>query len=128
MTDQLIMRGLRGAITVDDDDGAQIRQATAEMLTALMERNAVDSENIVSMMFTATQDLRADFPAVAAREMGMTRVPLMCAPEIDVPGSMPRCIRVMIHCYMPREATPRHVYLRDAVRLRADLADEADVQ
>lgn len=128
MSDGHILRALRGATTVAADDGAQIREATAELLTAVLGRNAVDGERIVSMWFTATPDLRAEFPAVAAREMGMNRVPLMCAAEMDVPGSLPRCVRLMMHCYMEPGREPRHVYLRDAVRLRPDLASEADVQ
>ena len=128
MSDGHILRALRGATTVAADDGAQIREATAELLTAVLGRNAVDGERIVSMWFTATPDLRAEFPAVAAREMGMNRVPLMCAAEIDVPGALPQCIRVMFHCYLPADRAPRHVYLRGARALRADLADESDVQ
>ncbi|MCB0881768.1 MAG: chorismate mutase [Thermoleophilia bacterium] len=122
------MRALRGATTVASDDGTLIREATAELLAAMLQRNDVDRDRIVSMWFTASHDLRAEFPAVAAREMGMNRVPLMCAAEIDVPGSLPRCVRVMMHCYMDAGRDPRHVYLRDAVRLRPDLASEADVQ
>lgn len=123
-----ILRALRGAITVDDNDAAQIRQATSEMLAAVLERNGVSADAIVSMIFTATPDLTAEFPAVAAREMGMTGIPLLCATEIDVPHAMPRCIRLMIHCTMPADQAPRHVYLREARALRADLADETEVQ
>lgn len=123
-----MVRALRGAITVDRDDPAEVRAATSEMLATLMQRNAVAIDDIISLMFTATQDLTSEFPAVAAREMGMNRVPLMCAAEIDVPGALPQCIRVMFHCYLPADRAPRHVYLRGARALRADLADESDVQ
>lgn len=123
-----VVRALRGAITVSDDQSDQVRAATGEMLTALMQRNGVGIDQIISLMFTATQDLTSEFPAVAARELGMHQVPLMCAAEIDVPGALPRCIRVMFHCYMPADRAPRHVYLREARSLRADLADETDVQ
>ncbi|HWH13127.1 MAG TPA: chorismate mutase [Miltoncostaeaceae bacterium] len=117
------LRGLRGAITVDADDAGAIRAATTEMLTAILERNGLGDDGLVSMLFTLTPDLRAEFPAVAAREMGLSHVPLLCATEIAVPGAIPRCIRVLVHCYMPGDRAPRHVYLREARALRSDLAD-----
>ena len=76
---------------------------------------------MVSCIFTLTDDLNAEFPAVAARNLGLSAVPLLCAREIDVPGSLPRVIRLMVHCYVDPEAEPEHVYLRDAVSLRRDL-------
>lgn len=118
-----LLRGVRGAITVDRDDPDAIRDATTEMLRALLERNGLDDDRLVSMLFTMTPDLRAEFPAVAAREMGLRHVPLLCAAEIDVPGAIGRCIRVLVHCYMPPAAAVRHVYLREARALRTDLAD-----
>lgn len=122
MTAPITLRAVRGAITVDVDDAEAIRAATGEMLAALIERNGLGLDDMVSMFFTLTPDLRADFPAVAAREMGLSHVPLLCAVEIDVPGAMPRCIRVMVHCHMPVEAPVRHVYLGEARALRPDLA------
>jgi chorismate mutase len=115
------LRALRGAITVEDNDAEAIVAATAELVSAVMERNAISTENLVSCIFTSTGDLNAEFPAVAARRLGLSAVPLLCAREVDVPGSMPRVIRLMVHCYTAPEAEARHVYLRDAVALRKDL-------
>ena len=113
---------LRGAITVDANDREQILAATSELLTELLERNALAPEDIVNVIFTMTDDLNAEFPAVAARGIGFDRVPLLCVREINVPGSMPRVIRVLVQYHAPAEGhTPRHVYLRDAKALRADL-------
>ena len=115
------LRALRGAITVDANDGDAILDATEELMRALMDQNALAAEDLVSCIFTCTDDLDAEFPAVAARRMGLSAVPLLCAREIDVAGALPRVIRVLAHCYAD-EATPvRHVYLRDAVSLRKDL-------
>jgi chorismate mutase len=118
-----VLRAVRGAITVDADTPEDIRAATTELMTAILERNALDVPEMVSILFTLTPDLRAEFPAVAAREMGLSAVPLLCAGEIDVPGAMPRCIRVMVHCYMPPQRPVRHVYLREARQLRTDLPE-----
>jgi chorismate mutase len=88
---------------------------------ALLERNGLTADDIVSCLFTLTPDLHAEFPAVAAREMGLSSVPLMCAQELDVPGAMPRVIRVLVHCYLSDGRRPQHAYLGEAVRLRLDL-------
>ncbi len=113
---------LRGAITVDANDREQILGATSELLTELLERNALAPQDIVNVIFTMTDDLNAEFPAVAARGMGFDQVPLLCVREINVPGSMARVIRVLVQYHAPTEGhTPRHVYLRDAKALRADL-------
>ena len=119
----LRLRAVRGAITVEADTGDAIRRATEELLSAVMERNALEVEQLVSIIFTATRDLVADFPAVAAREMGLSHVPLLCAQEIPVADAMPRVVRVLIHCYAPAERPIRHVYLRDARQLRLDLPE-----
>jgi chorismate mutase len=119
----VILRAVRGAITVDADEAEAIRQATTELMTTLLERNALETGDMVSILFTLTPDLRAEFPAVAAREMGLSSVPLLCAAEIDVPGAMARCIRVMVHSYMPNQRPVRHVYLREARQLRTDLPE-----
>lgn len=110
---------LRGATTVDADERDAILHATDELMHALLERNGLVADDLVSCLFTLTPDLNAEFPAVAAREMGLSTVPLMCARELDVPGAMPRVIRVMVHCYLSGD--PQHVYLREARRLRLDL-------
>jgi chorismate mutase len=113
------LRALRGAITVEANEAEAILSATTELVTEVMERNGLSPGDVVSCIFTCTDDLNAEFPAVAARRMGLSAVPLLCAREIEVPGSLPRVIRVMVHCYADGPA--RHVYLRDAVSLRRDL-------
>jgi chorismate mutase len=112
---------LRGATTVERDDAEMIIEATIEMLSALCERNGIDQEAIISILFTATQDLTAAYPAVGARRLGLTQIPLMCALELPVPGSLPLCIRCLMHIHTarPREEL-RHVYLRGARDLRPD--------
>lgn len=114
------LKALRGAITVDRDESDAILEGTAELVRAVMERNAVGPDDMVSCIFTCTPDLTAEFPAVAARQLGLSGVPLICAQEIAVTGAMPRVIRLMLHCYPP-DGEAHHVYLRDAVRLRDDL-------
>ncbi len=91
-------------------------------MRAIMERNSLSPDDVVSCIFTVTEDLDAEFPAVAARALGFQQVPLLCAREIPVPGSLPRVIRVMIHYHAPDEHTPAHVYMGEAQALRADLA------
>ena len=112
---------LRGATTVQANESEPILAATEELMRELLERNALAGEDLVSCIFTLTEDLDAEFPAVAARNMGLSKVPLLCAREIPVPGSLPRVIRVMIHCYAPEGHTPQHVYLGEARALRQDL-------
>ncbi len=112
---------LRGAISVEHNDSQDILDATTELMQAIMERNALSPENVVSCIFTATNDLNAEFPAVAARALGFDRVPLLCAREIPVPRALPRVIRVLIHYYAPDDHEARHVYLREAAALRGDL-------
>jgi chorismate mutase len=112
---------LRGANTVAANEPGAIVAATDELMRALLERNRLSAGDLVSCLFTLTQDLDAEFPAVAAREMGLSRVPLMCAREIPVPGSLPRVVRVLVHCYPPDGVEPQHVYLGDAASLRLDL-------
>ena len=114
---------VRGATTVDVDTSEDIRVRTAELLGALLERNAVPVSDIVSIIFTATPDLRSDFPAVAARELGLSATPLLCSQEILVPDAVERCVRVLVHCYLPRDAQLRHVYLHGARQLRLDLPE-----
>ncbi len=117
------LRGIRGATTVERDDPDEILAATRELLTALCEANpSLESADLASAMFTLTPDLHAVHPARAAREMGWDQVPLMCAVEIAVPGSLPRCIRVLLHWNtdLPQAAV-HHVYLHTAAILRPDL-------
>ena len=116
------VRALRGAIQVDVDSREDILEATTELLAAVLERNELAAEDLISVVFTATPDLRAEFPAYAARQMGITDVPLLCASEIDVAGAMPRVLRLLAHVETERpRADLRHVYLRGAAQLRTDL-------
>jgi chorismate mutase len=112
---------LRGAISVSQDDAQEILSATTELMREIMERNSLDPNHVVSCIFTLTDDLTAEFPAVAARALGFERVPLLCAREIPVPGSLPRVIRVLIHYYADEGHDARHVYLGEAAGLRVDL-------
>jgi len=112
---------LRGATTVESNEAGAILGATEELMGELLARNRLTADDLVSCIFTLTADLDAEFPAVAARDMGLSRVPLLCAREIPVPGSLPRVIRVLIHCYPPDGIDPQHVYLGEARRLRLDL-------
>ena len=115
------LRALRGATTVEENSAEAILAATDELLRELIDRNELDSDEMVSCIFTCTDDLNAEFPAVAARRLGLSGVPLLCAREIDVPGSLPRVIRVLLHTYADPQSPARHVYLREAVNLRVDL-------
>jgi chorismate mutase len=112
---------VRGAIQVEANEPDPIRASTAELVRELIARNDLAPERMVSCLFTCTGDLDAEFPAVAARELGLDSVPLLCGREIDVPGAMPRVIRVMVHYYAPNEHTPAHTYLGKAQSLRSDL-------
>jgi chorismate mutase len=112
---------LRGAISVSRNDAQDILDATTELMREIMVRNALGPENVVSCIFTATNDLNAEFPAVAARALGFDRVPLLCAREMPVPQALPHVIRVLIHYYADEGHEARHVYLGEASELRADL-------
>ena len=112
---------LRGAITVDRNTAEAILGATEWLMREIMKRNDLVPEDVVSCLFTLTEDLDAEFPAVAARRHGFEQVPLMCAREVPVPGALPRVIRVLMHYYAADSHQARHVYLGDARRLRTDL-------
>lgn len=112
---------LRGATSVVANERDAILSRTVELLQAMMERNGLTPDDLVSAIFTVTSDLDAEFPAVAARQIGFENVPLICTREIPVPGSLPLAVRVMIHTYAPADHQPRHVYLHEARVLRADL-------
>jgi chorismate mutase len=115
------LRALRGATTARQNDAEAILEATEELVTAVLERNQLAPDDLVSCIFTCTEDLDAEFPAVAARRIGLNQVPLLCAREMPVPGALPRVIRVLVHCYPADDVEPQHVYLREAVELRKDL-------
>src|ERR671929_2435067 len=104
------LRALRGATTVAHNDPDAILDGTEELVREVMQRNDLHPDDMVSCIFTCTDDLDAEFPAVAARRLGLNGVPLLCAREIDVPGSLPRVIRLMLHCYADAGAPARHVY------------------
>ena len=117
------MYGLRGATTVDEDTSAAIAERAAELLGAMLERNRVEIPDIVSVILSATPDLRADFPAVAARAIGLEHTPLLCCQEIPVEGAIGRCVRVLMHTYLPGGDDVHHVYLHGARQLRLDLPE-----
>ncbi len=121
-----VCRGIRGAITVAENTRDDILQATDELLRQLVKANEIDDHQVAAVFFTTTSDLNAEFPAVAAREIGWDRVALMCSHEMMVPNSLSKCVRVLI--LVNTEKTDRelvHVYLREAKRLRTDLAPDA---
>ena len=119
----MAVRAVRGATQVDADDREQVLEATRELVITVMERNQLDRDNVISILFTATPDLVSEFPALAARELGLGDVPLMCATEIAVPHALPRVLRLMAHVDTPlARADVQHVYLRGAVALRRDIA------
>ena len=112
---------LRGANTVESNDAQAIVDATDALMRELMSRNALAADGIVSCLFTTTDDLNAEFPAVAARRLGLDSVPLLCTREIDVPGAMRNVIRVLVHYYAAADHVPQHTYLGEAQDLRSDL-------
>jgi chorismate mutase len=119
----MVVRGIRGATTVSEDTAAAILEATGELVREIVAANTLKPEDVASALFTVTPDLHAEFPAAAARRMGWTMVPLLNFTEIGVPGRLERCIRVLVHVNTARTQNEMvHVYLREAVALRPDLA------
>jgi chorismate mutase len=119
-----VCRGVRGATTVESDDREQILTATRQLLGLMIRRNGIESKDVASAIFTVTQDLSAEFPAVAARQLGWLEVPLLCGYELSVPDSLPRCIRVLFHWNTVKtQAEIQHVYIHEAKRLRPDLSE-----
>jgi chorismate mutase len=116
------VRGVRGAIQIDADDRESILGGAAELVVEILRRNDLAAADLISIVFTATPDLTAEFPAYAARQLGLVDVPLLCASEIAVPGAMPRVLRVLAHVETTRARSAiRHVYLGGAAALRTDL-------
>lgn len=116
------VRALRGATTLEQDTKEQVIERTATLLRAMLERNGVAHDDLISIVFTATKDIRSEFPAAAARSIGISDVPLLCARELDVEGAVDHCIRVLMHAHTDRPASElRHVYLERARPLRTDL-------
>ena len=112
---------VRGAIDVPSDTPGEIEKAVIQLVGQIADRNRLKPDQIISAQFTVTPDVKSAFPAKAAREAGWTAVPMLCTLEIDVPGALPRCIRVMVHANLPASQAAEHVYLRGAVALRPDL-------
>ncbi|HKH40662.1 MAG TPA: chorismate mutase [Solirubrobacterales bacterium] len=121
MSEDLRLWAVRGATKSRSNNPETIIEATEELMRELMTRNGLTPERIVSCIFTSTHDLNAEFPAVAARNVGLDQVPLLCAREVDVPGAMVSVIRTLVHYYAPSDHTPAHVYLGEAQGLRSDL-------
>lgn len=116
------VRGVRGATTVEQDTADDIITATAELIDEMMARNSLVKDDLITIIFTCTPDLRSEFPAAAARKIGISDIPLLCATELDIQGAVPRVIRILMHAYTALSvAEIRHVYLRDAKPLRTDL-------
>ena len=111
---------IRGAVQAEND-AESVLSATEELMREIIRSNDLDADRMISAIFTTTEDIDAEFPAVAARRIGLSEVPLMCAREIPVPGAMPGVIRVMLHTYLPAGVKARHVYLGETRNLRADL-------
>lgn len=118
------VRALRGATTLEVDERDHLLARTRELITEVFARNNIDADDVISIVFTATGDIHSAFPAEAAREAGFTHVPLLCTRELEIDGSVERCIRVLIHAYTTLDARSlRHVYLHDAGQLRTDLPE-----
>lgn len=116
-------RGVRGATTVEQNEREEILTATRQLLALIIRSNGIDPADIASATFTTTPDIDAEFPALAARQLGWLDVPLLCGHEMTVPGSLPRCIRVLMHWNTDKpQSAVEHVYVRDAVKLRPDLS------
>jgi chorismate mutase len=124
MSSAMMVRGLRGATTLEADTVEQVTERSQELMRQIMVRNDLCEDDIVSVLFTATADVHSAFPATAIREIGFGAVPLLCAAEIAVPGSMPLCIRVLLHVHTTKTKEEiHHVYLHGAQGLRDDLPD-----
>ena len=123
--DTVRLRGIRGATTVESNTRDEILAATSELLSALIDANDIQPDDVASVLFTTTQELNAEFPAVAARDMGWSRVALTCTHEMYVPGSLPMCVRILLHVNTTkRQDEVQFVYLRGAKALRPDLTSD----
>ena len=119
----MTVRAIRGAVQLERDEREHLLASVDELIREILGQNALSTDDLISMLFTATPDLHSEFPALAARQLGIGDVPLLCAQELDIDGSMPRVIRVLVHAETDLAKTDvRHVYLRGAVALRRDLA------
>lgn len=121
----MVVRGIRGAITIKEDEKSQVLQATVELLENIIEHNELNSQDIASIIFTATSDIKSVFPAEAARSIGLNLVPLFCTNELEIDGAISHCIRVLLHVNTSKSQQEiKHVYLREASKLREDLRIE----
>ena len=119
----MAVRAIRGATQLEVDERTHLLESVDELIRAMFEQNGLTHDDLISIMFTATPDLHSEFPALAARQLGIGDVPLICAQELSIDGAMPRVIRVMLHAETDRpRADIKHVYLRGAASLRVDLA------
>ncbi|MFE0105373.1 chorismate mutase [Streptomyces sp. NPDC059009] len=119
----MAVRAVRGAVQLERDESGHMHEQVSELLTALLERNEIETDDLISIWFTATPDLHCDFPAAAARKLGIVDVPLICAQELDIAGAMPRVVRVLAHIESDKSrAAINHVYLGAAAALRKDIA------
>ncbi len=119
----MAVRAIRGAIQLDSDERSHLLKSTAELVTKVLHENNLSQADLISIFFTATTDITSEFPALAARELGLGDVPLMCSVEMDVQGAMPRVIRLMMHAETNLSRSEiQHIYLRGAAKLRTDLA------
>jgi chorismate mutase len=121
VTDERRLWAVRGAVQAQRNDEASILAATEQLMRELIARNSLQTDDFVSVILTCTDDLNAQFPAVGARAVGLDQVPLLCNRELDVPGAMPRVIRVLAHYYGATDHRPAHVYIGETQKLRADL-------
>lgn len=119
----MLLFGIRGATTVSANTAEQILEETQKLLEAILTANGLidNTANLVSIIFTTTPDLNAEFPAKAARLIGLSHVPLLGCVEVNVPHGLQRCIRLLIHAYLPKDSKVKHIYLNEAVKLRPDL-------
>jgi chorismate mutase len=119
----MLCRGVRGATTADANTREEILTATRQLLALMIRINGIEPDDVASAVFSLTRDLDAEFPALAARQLGWLDVPLLCTYEVDVPGSLRRCVRVLLHWNTAKpQSEIRHIYIKDAVKLRPDLS------
>jgi chorismate mutase len=119
----VVVRAVRGATQLEVDEREHLLERVAELIRAVLDANELSTDDLISVLFTVTPDLSSEFPAVAGRQVGLVDVPLICAMEIDVPGALPRVVRMMLHTETTRKRDEiQHVYLHGAVALRPDLA------
>jgi len=120
----MLCRGVRGATTIDENTREEVLKATRQLLALMIRQNGIEPQDVASAIFTTTADINAEFPALAARQMGWLDVPLLCTHEISVPGALQKCIRIMLHWNTNKSQQDIvHVYVKGAVRLRPDLSN-----